>query len=68
MGLLQVIFEKQRHCGSYINELLIQCDTDSCCKHLIGDVNIHLYVCVILLVPVCPVYVFVCLCRNSKLN
>ena len=38
---------------------IIQCNTDSCCEHMAGGVNIHLYGCVSLLVPECAVYLCV---------
>ena len=37
----------------------IQCNTDSCCEHMAGGVNIHLYGCVSLLVPECALYLCV---------
>ena len=30
-----VIFEKQRYCGT------LQCNTESCCEHVTGDVDIQ---------------------------
>ena len=53
-----MIFEKKRQCGKYIfdiSELFIQCNKDSCCKHITGGVNIYLYGCVSLLAPECAV-------------
>ena len=54
----------KRKCGKYIfdiSELLIQCNKDSCCKHITGGVNIYLYWCVSLVAPECLfVHVFVC--------
>ena len=38
-----------------ISKLFIQCNTGSYCVHIVGGVNIYLYVCVNLLVSVCPV-------------
>ena len=38
--------------------LFIECDTDSCCEHKTGGVNIYLYGYTIILAPVCAV----CLC------
>ena len=53
-----VIFEKKRHTGKYIldiSELLIQSNTDSCCVHITGGVNIYLFEYVNLLAPECAV-------------
>ena len=53
-----VIFEKKRHTGKYIlgiSELLIQSNTDSCCVHITGGVNIYLFEYVSLLAPECAV-------------
>ena len=62
-----VIFEKQRHYRTlYIKEifdiskLFIECNTDSCCEHIAGGVNVYLYGCVSLLAPVCGVCLCVC--------
>ena len=62
-----VYFEKQKHCGTLsskffcIREILIQwSNTDSCCQHITGGVNIYLHECVSVLAlvsAVCP-----CLC------
>ena len=43
----------------YISKLIIQSNTGSCCVRITGDVDIYLYVCVGLLVPVCLVCMFV---------
>ena len=55
----------------YISRLFILCNTGSCYVHIIGDVNIWLYVFTSPLFPVCPVFVCVCVCvifnqRSSK--
>ena len=44
----------------------IQCNTDSCCEHMTGGVNIHLYGCVSRLVPECPVYLCVYVCETHS--
>ena len=40
---------------------LIHCNTDSCCEHIIGGVNITSCGCVCLLAPLCAV----CLCSYA---
>ena len=40
-----------------MSKLIIQCNTDSCYVHVTGSVNIYLYMCVRLLVLLCPVCV-----------
>ena len=42
-----------------IKKLLIQCNTGNCCAQKISDINV-IYICVRILVLVCPVCV--CLC------
>ena len=41
------------------HQWIIQCNTDSCCEHIAGGFNIHLYGCVSLLVLECAVYLCV---------
>ena len=43
-----------------ISKIFIQCNIGSCCVHIIGGVNIYLFMCVSLLVHVCPVFVYLC--------
>ena len=60
-----LVFCQKRHIGKYIldiSELFIQCNTDSCCKHITGGVNIYLYECVNLLAPECAVSLCECVC------
>ena len=57
------IFEKKIHCGKKIfdiSKLFIQCNTDSCCEHITGGVNMYLYGGVSLLAPDRVVCVRVC--------
>ena len=58
-----VIFEKKKHCGTLqskflIRELFITCNTDRCCEHAAGGVNIYLHRWVSVLTPMCAL----CLC------
>ena len=59
---------RRSHKVFFINELFIQCNTDSCCEHITGDVNIYLhYLCrsfdpSLCCVCVCVCCVCVCVC------
>ena len=46
-----------------ISELFIECNTDSCCEHITGGINIYLYGCVSPLRVLC---VFVCVISNQS--
>ena len=45
---------------------IIQCNTDSCCEYMAGDVNIYLYGCLSLLVPDCADYLVVYFCKTHS--
>ena len=57
----------QQICDFY-NQLFNQCNTDSCCEHITGGVNIYLFGCVSRLKPVCAVclYLFVGVISNQN--
>ena len=72
MASTRVIFEKQKHFGPLqskfcISKLFIQCNAGTCCVHITGHVNdIYLDVCVSLLVPVCPMWLSMCMILNNS--
>ena len=45
----------------YVRKLFIQCNTGSRCAHITGGVNTYLYMCLSILVLVCPACVCQCL-------
>ena len=76
-----VTFEKQRHCGklqskflrsanyssnAILSKLFIQCNTESCCEHITGSINIYLYACVSPLAPVFAMCLWVCVISNQS--
>ena len=68
--LLLVTFKKQKHCGKQIfdiSELFIQCNTNNCCEHITGDVNIYLHGCASLLASECVVFVSVSVLYQTRI-
>ena len=49
-----------------ICKLFIHCNTSCCCLYIAGSVIIYLCVCVSLLVPVCPMWVCLCVTSNQS--
>ena len=59
------LLKRKGHCAkqiSDISELLIRCNTDSCCECMTGVVNIYLYGCGSLFAPECAVCICMCVC------
>ena len=58
--------EKTLQIVNFWYQLIIQCNTDSCCEHLTGGVNIYLYGCVGLLVSERAVYLCLHMCETHS--